>query len=660
MAYHYAINTANGETRRIMSSSLGTYQNAAGWKVFDTEEERNAFAGVPWHVVNYSNRYRPVLMSGVQARTYWTENHLRAGWAFFQTMHEAQAALNAMQERWSFNPETGKSLRVQNWLPVELRTPQPGYVGEFESLDAAIAAYPPTLCALHPDSGRDRKIYPGQRLAHIEDGYIVDETIQACRARLPVRWLYDHGEGKYIRQTSGVAMMRPSRFAQLRGALRALKEGSSVFRVARRDYYTKSVLMEANSATVWRDETATARDFVARINAMTGEFSLTLCHDCGDTFCSHIFSTSHEGNLICEDCRENYVTCGNCGCAMTRENAMQDGRGRYLCETHWALSDRGITGELQEYNADVTRYKKGFLTVTGEKSRALWMGWELEVHAKGDSGGNGHDPECELCGGSGTYRDDDDDPCDCDCEGPGNTDLTGAIRKVQEQAGGWSITKSDGSVNNGFEIVSVPASLAWHTANVKPWLEKAQHYLSGWPHNDCGIHVHVGIDQLSPLTQGKLLTFMHDPANQAFITTIAGRDTNTYCLRGETKKKIPDYRREYDHGRYQALNFSTRGKKTVEFRIFRSNVSPAGFMKNLEFVHALCVWARLTSMQDVCNTQRGIKKARVTKATENFIAWVQKERAQYPHLVRWFEANGFLPKPRVHPDLNLAETSIAA
>jgi hypothetical protein len=666
MAYHYAIHTGSGEKRRILTSSLPTYENSGSWVVFDTEEERETFSGPDWYAINYATRYSPAKMTAITARAYWTEQKLRQGWALFPTYEQAANALHDMRPVYSFNPETGKVWRIQSWLPPELREEKVGFSGEYAGEFEAQAANPAPFHYISKNDGSAGRCYPAQRGDLIRNGYVVANSLEECRALLPVRYSFSATHGKYRRVYTGRLMGQPSMLARLRGACRAIKRGeSSYFEVNRFDYDARAVLQEIYNSFIRNAQGANPialpqsrrvellSEFVTRLAPIAGG-NLFICRECNEGFCSPLFSSVHDGELHCSACNNRFTECHECGVAMRIEGANTDGRGRSYCEAHWLTSREPANGIMLEYSADVTRSRPCFLMAPSEhkSSRTLWLGWELEVHARGHDGHG--DTCCDEC-------EDSEDGCqneDCGCHDRGT--FQQAVQRVQETAGGWAIVKSDGSLDNGMEIVSVPASLAWHTQTVKPWLEGAKSYLSGWPHNDCGIHVHVGRKQLTELTQGKLLTFMHDEANQPFITHVAGRDTNTYCLRGGSKKKIPYYRREEQHGRYQALNFATRGQKTVEFRIFRSNVSPAGFMKNLEFVHGLCTWARLTSMQDVCNKQAGIRNARATKAAENFAQWIARERSQYPHLVRWFEGNGYLPKPRIHPDIVMPVTSIAA
>jgi hypothetical protein len=76
-------------------------------------------------------------------------------------------------------------------------------------------------------------------------------------------------------------------------------------------------------------------------------------------------------------------------------------------------------------------------------------------------------------------------------------------------------------------------------------------------------------------------------------------------------------------GRYSAINVNTQGKPTIEFRIFRSNVAKAGFMKNIDFVHSLLTWCSVAS-------------ADPNKLTvPEYIKFIEQNRGQYKWMSAW-------------------------
>lgn len=243
------------------------------------------------------------------------------------------------------------------------------------------------------------------------------------------------------------------------------------------------------------------------------------------------------------------------------------------------------------------------------------------------------------------------------------------------------VIKADGSTNYGFEIVTVPGTLEWHKDVWEGFFKEdynpiTEHlapssWLAGWINNHltlrrapwepvtidaphvtpmCGIHVHVSKAALSPLQLGKMLTFINDPNNQGFVHRVAGRAANTYS-NFAAKKVTYGYQLDPNladamanrgvdvnlgrEERYSALNIQT-GKPTVEFRIFRSNVAKAGFMKNLEFVHALCTWCRDVSLRDL--------------NVDNFLSFVEANKGKYTWFYRWcVEKDYFKTKHTFNP-----------
>ena len=94
------------------------------------------------------------------------------------------------------------------------------------------------------------------------------------------------------------------------------------------------------------------------------------------------------------------------------------------------------------------------------------------------------------------------------------------------------------------------------------------------------------------------------------------KDTN-YC-RANHDLTIKDFRYETD--RYSVLN--TIPEKTIEFRLFKGNISASTIYRYLEFVHALCSYVRSNAMN--------------SKTHHNeFIKWVETNSFDYPILNRF-------------------------
>jgi hypothetical protein len=222
-----------------------------------------------------------------------------------------------------------------------------------------------------------------------------------------------------------------------------------------------------------------------------------------------------------------------------------------------------------------------------------------------------------------------------------------------------SIEKND---KKGFEIISLPGTLEYHqTQWGRAFFDVVQQHAQGWCHDECGMHVHLSRAAMSPLQIGRALVFLNDPKNRDFVEHVAGREAGEYCAVAE--KKLSDalpyhlrskdrtigehVRRRWgasqvwghdqdsaDHDeRYTALNLTNEA--TVEIRIFRSNCAELGFLKNIEFCHALFTWARMASNASL--TRHG------------FVAFAQRERGRYPNLAQWLQRENYFSSRHTFP-----------
>lgn len=171
--------------------------------------------------------------------------------------------------------------------------------------------------------------------------------------------------------------------------------------------------------------------------------------------------------------------------------------------------------------------------------------------------------------------------------------------------------ESDGSLSNGFEIVTQPMSLPMHQ-QFWNWLHNrdlVQHLRS---HNTstCGLHVHVNKDDLNKLVQSKIVTFVNDPVNRDLITAVARRYAEGYC-----KIKHKDLNNALvTTDRYEAVNVT--GRRTLEFRIFKGSLKYESVMAAIEFVNALVLFAK----DDPGSTADALK-------IDNFIEYINNQAA---------------------------------
>lgn len=196
-------------------------------------------------------------------------------------------------------------------------------------------------------------------------------------------------------------------------------------------------------------------------------------------------------------------------------------------------------------------------------------------------------------------------------ESRGNGRFHGA-QIAQDSLGGHAYLKEDGSLSDGFEIVTHPHTLEkYHHEFNWGVLDKLKDtgYRS-WNTRSCGLHVHVsrtafgegdpwayGISsatrsQLIMQKQSHELRFMkliYD--NQRQVERIAGRSNNQYATFSDKGNLVRKIKQGYQtNGRYSAIN--TENDDTIEVRVFKGSLRKERVLSALEFVHASVEYTR--------------------------------------------------------------------
>lgn len=192
---------------------------------------------------------------------------------------------------------------------------------------------------------------------------------------------------------------------------------------------------------------------------------------------------------------------------------------------------------------------------------------------------------------------------------------------------GRYILAEDGSLNDGVEVITLPYTLAEHSAgmwrDITGKVEKIA--MSGSGTTNCGLHIHINRKPLSPLTVGKMLVFVNSERTEHLVTTVAQRTGASWARR--VPKKFSDGRRTRQGDHYDALGITEHG--TLELRIFRGNLRPERILKAIEFAHALVKFCQSASMLDVENPKM-------------FVTYVRQNKKLYPNLCAFIqEAQGY-------------------
>ena len=191
--------------------------------------------------------------------------------------------------------------------------------------------------------------------------------------------------------------------------------------------------------------------------------------------------------------------------------------------------------------------------------------------------------------------------------------------KVGKALQGHAIMKHDGSIKNGFEIVTCPATLDIHLEEFKKFYS-SYGSLGLFPDKNTGMHVHVSRKPLNVFTIGKMTEFLNRMDNKAFIAHIAGRIDNQYARVTGRSVTYPFINGQQGE-RYNALNLSNRD--TIEFRIFSTPKNWEEFSSRLEFCQALT---------DYCQPAQVNMPLKQLTGHRSFMHWVLNNRKSYPEL----------------------------
>lgn len=158
--------------------------------------------------------------------------------------------------------------------------------------------------------------------------------------------------------------------------------------------------------------------------------------------------------------------------------------------------------------------------------------------------------------------------------------------------------KEDGSLSEGFEIVSHPHTLVEMQTKF-PWdlLKELQKLgFRSWNTSTCGVHVHVSkkafwadTDNQCDAHEIRFMKLIYD--NEEMSCRIAGRDSSRWASFSDKGRIIPKVKNKTQtNGRYSAIN--SENENTHEVRIFRGSLRPERVLCAVEFVAAAVEYTR--------------------------------------------------------------------
>ena len=285
------------------------------------------------------------------------------------------------------------------------------------------------------------------------------------------------------------------------------------------------------------------------------------CESCSDTYsgdCMYVQDTPYCESCYsdecywCDDCEEAFRSDDRCDC--------YNNDGSRCCRS-------GRTGFVHDYSCKPSPIFKG------TSKHNMYLGFELETELR---------------------------------------DAEGGARFASSRLDGLAYLKHDGSIGNGFEIVTHPhthqeyrenSKLLWDTIDT---LRKDYHARS-WDTDTCGLHIHLsrkGFNGGAHLH--RFIAFVYH--NAPHMMKFAGRKTrfarfNDVYTFDEYDRPVFSIKHkvgspeQYSSERYSAVN--TQNLNTIELRFFRGTMNTSGVLSALDLAQAMVEYTRELRLDDV-------------------------------------------------------------
>ena len=280
------------------------------------------------------------------------------------------------------------------------------------------------------------------------------------------------------------------------------------------------------------------------------------CTDCGLIERKRARRMNPNGEYICSSCFEASCTiCNNCGDTIWLSEAHTNSRGTKLCTTCYRgriiLNYHGFSNWVLRETGNETRNSK------------VPMGIELEVERTRSS-----------------------------------VRREAMAWKCKDALGDLAVYENDGSLNDGFEIITHPMSYDYWVNNADSSITQALGVLNSAGYNShdtetCGLHVHVSKESLA--TESRSVDDVID--NIILIMETFKAELTAFSRRGSSQlgrwaqfltSNYDDVNLYYikqiknNESRYRALNLQKGA--TIEFRIFKGTLIKETLYASLELV----------------------------------------------------------------------------
>lgn len=319
-----------------------------------------------------------------------------------------------------------------------------------------------------------------------------------------------------------------------------------------------------------------------------------VCECCGD----RIWAEDNDGDedlYLCTHCRERYyIRCSRCNRLIHEDHAYYDSDDddTPFCVTCYHNADR--TNGIRNY------YYKPQPIFYGNTKR--YLGVELEVDGAGEDRDNAR-----------------------------------RVLAVANRDADHLYIKHDGSLDEGFELVTHPMSLNYHR-HTMPWEAVLKTVIDLGYHshqaNTCGLHCHVNrtafgeTEAEQEAVIARILFFVEKHWTELLkFSRRTPRQLERWASRygyKEQPHEILDHAKKGGNGRYTCVNLTN--EHTIEFRMFRGTLKYNTLIATLQLVDRICDVAIFMSDDEIKNLSWS---AFVSGCTQPELIQYLKERRLY-------------------------------
>lgn len=323
------------------------------------------------------------------------------------------------------------------------------------------------------------------------------------------------------------------------------------------------------------------------------------CAECGEKFyrddLNYIESYDH---YVCDDCyRDCYSECANCG-ELVRDNEMYDSADGSICE-HCADYEYTTCDECGErvhnddicYDEDDDMY---YCDECYERRPEKVIHSYHHSHNYGTRFYGGIDNGATLFMGLELEIDEGDDRDD-------------TAREMKDcMPDGFITMENDGSLDCGFENITQPATLEYHTSirnNYENMFQIAK--VNGFRShntNTCGYHIHFNrtfFEDKEDECIAKLLYLVEKFWDELVKFSRRNYDNlNRWAKKyDKTPNEVVADMKCYNLNRYYAINLTNRS--TIEFRMFRGTLKSETFFATLQLVDTIVRYVKEHTNADI-------------------------------------------------------------